>query len=419
MIIAFGKTFSSDKQNEILSKMKSRINQTLCQKPLDIAKVITAIDKLSKEIAMGKYDEQIKSLSIDSYIKYKDLAVNLLSKEAVETKLKIELGGLSEQDNTIKTKIMPLGVIFHIAAGNMEGLPAYCVAEGLLTGNINILKLPQADNGLSVEIINRLIELEPDLADYIYVFDTPSTDIHGMEKMAGLADAISVWGGNEAISAVRRLASPTAKLIEWGHKLGFVYISGKYEDSDLKDIAEHIAVTKQLLCSSCQVIYLDTEDLTDLYTFGKKFLPFLEQAVSAYFSNSIGIRANRTIKSLTDKLEAFISNNKATDVLSGKGCSVKICKDSDLELSQMMCNVLVKRLPRKSIVPVLRESKGYLQTAGLVCSPKDQHLLCETFSRCGITRITKPKEMSEMSIGEGHDGEYALRRYTKIVNEIL
>lgn len=39
---------------------------------------------------------------------------------------------------------MPLGVLFHIAAGNAEALPAYSVAEGLLMGNVNLLKLPAA-----------------------------------------------------------------------------------------------------------------------------------------------------------------------------------------------------------------------------------------------------------------------------------
>ncbi len=417
MIIAFGKKFPSGEQDKILTQMEGRINRTLTGKPLDIQKVIHAINALGKEIKSGIYDEKIKKLPIDNPMQYKDTAVNMLNKDALETKLKTELGELSLQNGN--TKIMPLGVIFHIAAGNMEGLPAYCMAEGLLTGNINILKLPQADNDLSVEIIERLISIEPDLADYIYVFDTPSSDIRGMEKMAALADGISVWGGDEAISAVRRLAPPTAKLIEWGHKLGFVYISGKYENSDLKDIALHIAVTKQLLCSSCQVIYLDTEDMEELYTFGKRFLPILEQAVDVHTSSSIGTRANITLRSYTDMLEGFISGNNSPDMLKGKGCSVRICSDSGLELSPMLCNVLVKRLLRKNIVPVLRKSKGYLQTAGLICSDEDKSELCRIFSQCGVTKIAKPKEMSETHISEGHDGEYALRRYTKIVNEFL
>ena len=205
MIIAFGKRFKSGEQDKILSLMEDRINKTLSGKPLDIQKVINAIDALGKEIKSGIYDEKIKNLPIDDPLQYKDTAVNMLSRNALETKLKTELGEAALQSST---KIMPLGVIFHIAAGNMEGLPAYCLAEGLLTGNINILKLPQADNDLSVEIIERLIAVEPDLADYIYIFDSPSSDIRGMEKMAALADGINLWGGDEAVMAVRRLAPP-------------------------------------------------------------------------------------------------------------------------------------------------------------------------------------------------------------------
>ena len=88
---------------------------------------------------------------------------------------------------------VPLGTLFHIAAGNVDILPAFSVAEGLLTGNINILKLPQADSGLTVQIAARLAETEPALADYLYVFDTPSTDIAAMKKMADMADGIVVW----------------------------------------------------------------------------------------------------------------------------------------------------------------------------------------------------------------------------------
>lgn len=420
MIIAFGRTFPSDKQDKILSQMNERINKTLCGKPLEIQKVINAIDRLGKEIASGKYDDRISRLSTDNPMKYKALAVKMLSKNAVENKIKTELGCINDKSKNTKTKITPLGVIFHIAAGNMDGLPAYCVAEGLLTGNINILKLPQADNGLSVEIISRLIEIEPQLGEYIYVFDTPSTDIHGMEKMAALADGISVWGGDGAITAVRKLAPPNVKLIEWGQKLGFVYISGKYEQNDLRDIADHIAVTKQLLCSSCQVIYLDTEKSDELYSFSKLFLPLLEEAVAVHSSSSLAARANITLNSYTDMLEGYITKNANPDYLKGKGgCGVKICKDSTLELSPLMCNVLVKRLPKDKIIPVLRKSKGYLQTAGLICPDDEKEYLCNILSRSGVTRITSPKMMSEIFFGEGHDGEYSLRRFTKIVNEFV
>ena len=65
-------------------------------------------------------------------------------------------------------------------------------------------------------------------------------------------------------------------MIEWGHRLSFAYISG-YEDEqlELRALAEHIIQTKQLLCSSCQTIFLDTEDMEQVYAFCEKFLPYL------------------------------------------------------------------------------------------------------------------------------------------------
>lgn len=92
-----------------------------------------------------------------------------------------------------------------------------------------------------------------------------------------MADGIVVWGGDAAISAVRQFAPVGCKLIEWGHKLGFAYISG-YEDKEkeLTALAEHIISTRQLLCSSCQTIFLDTNSQEELHAFCEEFLPYLK-----------------------------------------------------------------------------------------------------------------------------------------------
>lgn len=431
MIIANGKIYDSGLQDKILSCLEQNINKTLRKKPIDTKKVISAIDRLGKDIGAGKYDSEINALPVDEPQRYKALAAAMLSRENLELKLKTELGitpkEMGQQFGTgqVNTKIMPLGVLLHIAAGNMDGLPAFSLAEGLLTGNINILKLPQADNGLSVKIINVLLSYEPDLAPYIYVFDTPSSDVNAMKKMAALADGITVWGGDAAVTAVRRLAPVNAKLIEWGHKLGFVYISGSYSKKDLEGIAKHIAATKQLLCSSCQVIYLDTENIGELHRFCTKFLPVLEKAVMSKrsVSDSIGSRAYRTLTDYTDMLEGFVKSTETARgkkplEFKGRGCSLDIRYDNELELSPMMCNVLVKRLPYNKIVPVLRRKKGYLQTVGLICNEEEKEALTRIFSRCGATRIVSPKNMSEYFSGEGHDGEYALRRYVRVVNTV-
>lgn len=432
MILYGGTIYDSSEQDKLLDVIEPYINRTLAQKTLPVEKVIAAIDCLGKEVAEGRFDACLESVQTGSPQRYKLLAAQMLSRANLEFKLKTELAGLQEHSRTappngmkpILVKTMPLGVIFHIAAGNIDGLPAFSLAEGLLTGNVNILKLPQADSGLSLQIISRLIALEPELEDYIFVFDTPSNDIRAMTRMAQLADGISVWGGDAAVHAVRSLAPAGAKLMEWGHKLSFCYLSdndfssGNFIDNlELTALAEHIAATRQLLCSSCQTIFIDTDDVSVLHRFCKGFLPILEKASARHCAESHDERAYLTLLRHTEYLEDMLGHtpNPNTEY-RGNGCRLIICPDDALECSPMLCSVLVKRLPRDRIVPALRQKKGYLQTAGLICAQQNRDALTQLLARCGVTRITSAGNMSAYFSGESHDGEYPLRRYVRTVN---
>ena len=429
MIIAKGKQYDSAIQNELLDHLEREINETLTSKTLSMETVIGALDILSHRIAAGEFDERIARLPMEGAEQYKQLAVTLLSRAHVEFKIRTELSENSRLSYVteppydlpkLRVKAMPLGVLLHIAAGNADGLPAYSLAEGMLTGNVNILKLPQADNGLSVEIIMTLIDIEPSLADFIYVFDTPSTDVAAIQRMAELSDGIVVWGGDMAVSAVRKFAPLGARIIEWGHKLSFAYISG-YEDKEreLNALAEHIMSTKQLLCSSCQTIFIDTEQMEDVYVFCREFLPYLEQAAYAHQSHTIGGVAEITLRKYTERLESIFKKTDGDTNQQFKGtlCSLTPCTDSNLELSGMFGNCLVKRLPEKELLKVLRRKKNYLQTAGLICSVDQREHLTELLLRSGVVRITGAGNMSASFAGEAHDGEYPLQRYLRIVNE--
>ncbi|MBO4747591.1 MAG: acyl-CoA reductase [Clostridiales bacterium] len=428
MILFDGKVYESSEQGRLLAELREKIPYVLQNKTLDPEIVIDAVDRLRKDTLEGKFDHLLTSFPKETVDTYKKQADTLLAKDYLRLKLRTELGNTEEYTtdkidgfSRIRVKKVPLGVIFHIAAGNMDFLPAYSLAEGLLSGNINILKLPSADNGLSLKLITQLIEYQPDLKDFIYVFDTSSTDIQGMRAMADLANGISVWGSDLAIEAVRGLAQPGVKLIEWGQKLGFCYVSDleKTEDAEkeLEGLAKHIAFTKQLLCSSCQVIYVNTNDMKEVRAFAEKFLPILQKAVSENAVEEIGIRARDTLVAYTQRLKSYLGNEeKSEDVLRGKGMSLILASDSKLELSPMMCNVLVKPLPKEKLTEALFEARYYLQTAGVICPSEEREELIEILVKCGLTRITRGADMSAFFPGEAHDGEYALDRYMKLVN---
>ena len=429
MILANGTVYETSEQNRLLDTLEQEIDRTRATLTLDAETVIRAVSILRQQVLDGAFRDMIASFLTDSPDHYIQLAADFMDGDSLRYRMAREFGKEFAAEEHVTppygvrgatVKFVPLGTLFHIAAGNMDGLPAFSVLEGLLTGNVNVLKLPQADNGLTIEIFKQLIAIEPSLAPFIYVFDTPSSDVAAMQKMAAMSDGIVVWGGDGAVCAVRALAPTGAKLIEWGHKLGFAYVSGyENKEAELQALADHILESRQLLCSSCQTIYLDTESMDDIRAFCREFLPYLDAAAKKYPIREAGAVAEMTLRRYTERLERAIGGQSAADgreTFGGYTVSLTACPDSELELSYMYGNPLVKRLPQRDLLPTRRRAKGTLQTAGLLCPPDCRAALSDLLARAGVDRIMRAGHMSHSFCGEAHDGEYPLRRYMRVVN---
>ena len=224
MILFQGRVYDTMLQGELLGQLEARINDTRLGRGLEQERVIRGLVRLGQELreelenaAPGKTAGEAGNPWIPAWL---GCLTRFLSREWLEYKIETELGvkagkgrksepgGSTEcgpgpshevyhytELQKMETHILPLGTLLHITAGNMEGLPVFSIVEGLLTGNVNILKLPGNDGGLSMDIILRLIRLEPALADYIYVFDTSSGDLPAMRRLEEMADGIVGWGG--------------------------------------------------------------------------------------------------------------------------------------------------------------------------------------------------------------------------------
>ena len=417
MIFANGKLLPDSERNTILFTLEEKINTVRMGPLLEAETVISAVDALGRRLAGGEFDSLLAQF-LPAGAALEEL-LPLLSRETLEAKLTAELGPDSFGERSFSktsARVLPLGTLFHIAPGNMPGLPVYTVLEGLLTGNVNLVKLPHADKGLSLAAFSLLTQQEPRLAPYIYAFDLPSGETEDLKVLAALADGLVVWGSDRAIEGARTLAGAGCKLIEWGHRLSFAYISS-FEDkeTELTALAAHIIETGQRLCSSCQVIFLDTSNQAEGEAFCREFLPYLDSAAAKRPTPYGGAQA--TLSGHAALLERVVEGRAEGEVLyQGKGCSVILRPDRELELSPMEGNVLVKLLPQQELLPTLRRQKGRLQTAGLICAPERRATLTGLLCQAGLTRITRAGAMSASFPGEAHDGEYPLRRYIRIVD---
>ena len=417
MIFANGRLLPDSEWRTVLDGLEDQFNTVRTAPLLTAETVIAAVDALGRRLEAGEF-APLLSRFLPAGVGLAQL-LPLLRRESLEAKLAAELGtdsfGSREHAKTT-ARVLPLGTLFHIAPGNMPGLPVYTALEGLLTGNVNLVKLPHGDKGLSLAAFQLLAEQEPRLAPYLYAFDLPSGRREDIKALAALADGMVVWGGDGAIEAARAIAGPGCKLIEWGHRLSFTYVSG-YEDKEreLAALAGHIVETGQRLCSSCQVIFLDGEDQEEGLAFCRELLPYLEEAAAK--RSGAGAGAPASLSGRSALLERIVDGRARGEVLlQGRGCSVVFRPDQELELSPMEGNVMVKLLPEGELMAVLRRQRGRLQTAGLICASEKREKLAELLGRAGVTRVTRAGTMSAAFPGEAHDGEYPLRRYIRVVD---
>ena len=420
MILYKGEVYPDGKQEELISSLEGDMLETLQNnRTLTYNDVIDACDKLYQRVMNHEFDSIVLPLlemanmpysTFERYAKY-------FSKEGLLKKIDIELGDLKngeldlDEENTRHYE--PLGILFHIAAGNVDLLPAYSVVEGLLVGNINILKLPTGDNGMSIRLLQELIKESPILKDYIYVFDVPSTEVETIKQLANLADATIVWGGDMAQKAARTFVDIHSSIISWGHKISFTYVDKNVTDEELKAFCESICATNQLFCSSSQGIYVNTNDVNELKALAERVLPLFAETSKKMGTLPLTMKAKNSLLIYNEKLEGH-----ADKVFTKDGVSIIVKEDNKLELSFLFQNIWIKPLKKEDIIKVLKPNKNLLQTVSINKLIEGKKEISSLLAKAGATRITALGDNSRMLAGESHDGEYALRRYIRVVETI-
>lgn len=354
----------------------------------------------------------------------------LLGRRELTRKLRRELGSadpgrLNRADprETVYEAWSPVGLVAHIAPGNAATVAPLSIVEGLLAGNVNILKSSSADTLLTQHLMAELAALDPSgaLAARVIVLRFPSSRQGWLRLMCAPADAVAVWGGESAVEGVAAHVPAGCRLVEWGHRISFAYLtSDAWSDADTLDaLADDVCLHEQQACSSPQVVYLDTEDEGEVFAFAERFAAVLATRLPAVPAPSAGEpdpaeEAELTTTELVARLEEHLG---LTRVFAAPDGSWRVMADtrSPLTASPLHRSVWVKPLPRERLITTLRPMRRYLQTAGLAGSRTDIAELSRTAFAAGVTRVTPVGAMLDSYAGEPHDGVYALQRYSRRV----
>lgn len=313
----------------------------------------------------------------------------------------------------------PLGLLVHVAPANALSVGPVTVLEGLLAGNLNLLKVPGDDPPFAATILEGLVEASAGkLASFIKVVSISSAQRARLQRIMDAADGVAVWGGDAAVESIAQMVPPGVRVIDWGHKISFAYLCREHWDDEsvLEALARDCCKYDQQLCTSPQAIYLETSSYSELQAFAKRFGPVLERVSSQYSLQDMDDRDWAEITSLCEihKREGILGEVQC-EVVEPADRAWRLLLDARPALmpSPLFRTLWLKPLPQESIVATLRPMRRYLQTVGLGSGPEETAQLVRRMVHAGVERVTTIGSMLESYPGEAHDGVYALQRYSR------
>lgn len=354
-----------------------------------------------------------------------------LAPAALRAKLQRELGSLRPQvprridgDADAFEAWAPLGLLVHVAPGNVPTVAPLSVIEGLLAGNLNVLKTSSQVPPFAQQLLAALLALDASgtLAPFISVVAVPSRQIARLHGLFALADGIAAWGGEAAIASIGALAPSGCRVIDWGHKISFAYLAAECLDDEavLAAAARDVCLLEQQACSSPQCLYVEVGDRAALFAFAERFARVLAR-VSAQLPRAPGAEpqqqewAEISTAQLLASLETACSDT--TRVFSAPDRSWRVFAEDHpaLRASPLFRSIWIKPLQAAQVVDTLRPMRRWLQTAGLAAPVRRIAELSGRLIAAGVTRVTCVGEQLGGYAGEPHDGVYALQRYSRRV----
>ncbi len=421
---------------EILSKAHD-IKEKL--KEITTDDILTIFHKLSKlwidpeykytKEALTKLPDLIK---FDKSMIYEGIKTmcSMLDRYNMETRIICDLGKREYLDDWTYhkrfkgyVKAMPRGVVAHVSAGNVFVGGVDSLIQGIMTKNVNIMKMSTVDPLFPILFARSLKE-----NDHTGILHRAMALLHwkgGTEEIENPikseCNAIVVYGGANTVKSYRRNLGLHTKLIEYGPKYSFVIV----EEKKLKEVgfgeaAKLIArdglMWEQSACSSPHLVYVEGEEnakklAKEISKAFDKWYEILPQG-KLYDDELVEITKVRELA----KVEKALGKS---DIFIGKNGfnTVVYQKKKEFQISCLNRTLFVKGVEKiEDVIEIIKPMGEYIQTVAILAEDDRAKDLASNLSFIGADRMVEIGRMAVRKHGTPHDGTKGLSELIKWVS---
>lgn len=351
--------------------------------------------------------------------------ISMLDRENILTRFYADLGGTEVLERFAwqnaflgSVKAEPRGVVAHVAAGNVFVGAIDSLIQGLVTKNINLLKMSGVDPVFPLLFTRALHDVDPEhkvsQAFALLPFRGGDKEVEAILKAE--CQTIIVYGGEDAVAAYRDGMALTNRIVEYGPKYSLMVVDGSLlNDEAVQRIARDFTLWEQSACSSPHAVYvLGTSD--QALALARSLASALEDLLKDYPSPDIvrdeAVEITRTRE--LAKVSQALGEGELFIPAQGQGYTVIFEQDPCFRVSCQHRTAFIKPVADfEQVINVLKPYGTYIQSVGVLAEPEALHHWADRLVECGADRITDLGEMTRRKHGTPHDGTKGLAEFVR------
>jgi len=356
-----------------------------------------------------------------------DAFFNRFTSENFERLLEQDLGHPSRLDQFVatapegKTGRMAFAnspaFLMHITAGALPNPTWMSMVLGVLLRSAQFVKCATGASFLPRLFAHSLYEADPKLGACIELAEWPGGSSHLESVLFEEADCITATGSDETIAAIRGQLPLRARLVSYGQKLSFAFVSGEVLNGlnllrVIENAATDVASWNQLGCLSPHVIYVEQGGATTPEQFAELLAKELDQRETSMPRGELPVQAAAGIASRRSIYHLRAANSPGTRCWCSHGSTawtVIYEEDSRFQLSCLNRFIYIK--PVVSLAEALQAADAFRKSISTVAVSVPEHktrAAATELARWGATRICPLGQMQNPSLLWRHDGRLSL-----------
>lgn len=402
-----------------------------------VRKIVDVLDRLSKAWVHGSdYWSRAFDLtrnevpfSDDMIAHSLDVIPELLNARNIGARIKADFGGPDKLDRFVKShafggmeRAFPLGILFHVSAGNVFLGAIDSLLMGFLTKNVSLVKLSSRNLSFPMLFAESIRDIDHEgiLSDKFALIHFPS-GIQAVESLIKReSNGIIAWGGEEMIHSYKKGLPLGVKFIEYGPKISFQTITrDALERHGLAQagawVAQDIAMWDQAACASPQNLFIERgADIAGLMNHTEIALQNFQYARGRLSDDEHVEILKELARAQYNKIE------NGGDFRNGKDYLLHYDPSPGLRTSPLNRSLICKTYDslddlKKQLSPFAR----YLQSCSLLATDAEKQTMIAALGAMGVMRFAQLGQVMQAPIGAPHDGKMTLVELTRIVPEEL